>query len=80
MKPGDTIGNDRSPDMNRVERAIVRGLRDEFGKGQQHQVGDAAGFTIAVAGTDVVIKVGEQPLPKVGGWGDYDDDEPARPV
>jgi hypothetical protein len=57
FKPGDTIGNDRSEAMNRVERAIVRGIRDEFGPGMQHQHGDSSGFVIAVAGTDVLITV-----------------------
>lgn len=67
MRPGDTIGNDRSADMNRVERAIVRGLAKEFGKGQQHQVGGSNGFDIAVAGTDVIIRVREEGEPLTGG-------------
>jgi hypothetical protein len=60
LQPGDTIGNDRSADMNRVERVIVRGLAAEFGKGKQRQHGDASGFSIAIDGTNVVIDVREE--------------------
>jgi hypothetical protein len=60
LKPGDRIGGAHTPDLRRVERAIVRGLRDEFGKGMQHQLTHAEGFDIAIAGTDVIVEVREE--------------------
>lgn len=35
---GECIGGHPDPEMRRVERAVVRGLASEFGKGQQCQV------------------------------------------
>jgi hypothetical protein len=59
LQPGDVVGGARTPDLRRVERAIVRGLADEFGKGWQFQVTLPDSFSIAITGTNVVIDVRE---------------------
>lgn len=47
--------NPRPESLLRAERAIVRALADEFGKGQQFQVTRHDGFDIAIA--DLLIRV-----------------------
>lgn len=51
----------RPEPLRRAERAIVRGLAAEFGKGQQHQVTHETGFEIAIEGLIITVKLEETP-------------------
>jgi hypothetical protein len=47
--------NPRPENLRRAERAIVRGLAAEFGKGKQSQYTSRDGFTIFIEGLEVVV-------------------------
>jgi hypothetical protein len=59
-EPGDVIGGHPDPVMRRAERAVVRGLAAEYGKGQQVQATLPDRIEIGVGGVVVTIRRDEE--------------------
>jgi hypothetical protein len=57
LEPGDCIGGHPDPAMRRAERAVVRGLAAEYGKGQQVQMTLPDRIEIGCGGVVVTIRL-----------------------